>query len=133
MHRFLSTAIAMVLVSELSEVGALLVLLWVVHHQEEALGRYSFATGQALEAERLNAESQHMGRLVRGELISPRPQVMEALEASREQFSRTLRRMLEMSREPAERELLEESGRVEARLHSLSQELMEQRQRGVPL
>ncbi|WP_375766833.1 PAS domain-containing sensor histidine kinase [Archangium gephyra] len=133
MHRFLSTATAMVLVPVLIAVGALLMVLQVVALEQEALRRYAFATRQALDAERLNAESQHLGRLVRGELISPNPQLMEAFEASREQFDQTLRRMVETSREPAERGLLEESARAEARLRSLAQELMEQRQRGVPL
>ncbi|MFY0569716.1 ATP-binding protein [Archangium lansingense] len=133
MHRVLSTAAAMVLVPVLIAVGSLLVVLRVVNLQQEALRRHAFATGQALDAERLNAECQHMGRLVRGELISPNPQMLEALAASRAQFDQTLRRMREMSREPGERELLEESGRAEAYIRALSQELMEQRRRGVPL
>jgi PAS domain S-box-containing protein len=133
MLRFLSTATAMVLVPVLIAVGALLVVLQVVRHEQSILQRQAFATGQALDAERLNAESQHMGRLVRAELLSPNAQLLEPLAASREQFSQTLRRMSGRSREPVERKLLEESERAEARIRSLSDELVAQRQRGVPL
>ena len=82
----ISTAAAMVLVPVLISVGSLLVVLRVVNLQQEALRHHAFATGQALDAERLNAECQHMGRLVRGELISPNPQMQEALAASRANF-----------------------------------------------
>jgi|GEM_PF-1852800 len=133
MLRFLSTAAAMVLVPVLIAVGSLLGVLQMVRHEQSILRRHAFATGQALDAERLNAESQLMGRLVRAELISPSAQALEALAASREQFTQTLRHMSEQSREPVERKLLEESGRAEARIRSLSDELLEQRQRGVPL
>ncbi|WPB80176.1 ATP-binding protein [Archangium violaceum] len=133
MHRLLSTSTARVLVPVVIAVGALLVVLRVVTHEQDALRRYAFATEQALAAERLNAESQHLGRLVRGELLSPSAQMAESLEASRVQFDQTLRRLLGTSQAPVERALLEESGRAEARVRALALELLEQRQRGVPL
>jgi hypothetical protein len=46
MRRFLSTAVAMVLVSVLIAVGALLVVLRVVNHQQEALARHALPPGR---------------------------------------------------------------------------------------
>ncbi|PTL80654.1 PAS domain S-box protein [Vitiosangium sp. GDMCC 1.1324] len=133
MHRFLSTATAMVLLPALIAVGALLVVLRVVRVEQDSLRRYTTAAEKSVEAERLNAELQYQGRMVRSYLLSPDPRALVEIERSREQIDLLLRWMLEMSRTPRERELLEASARSEARIRAQSQKLLEQRQRGAPL
>jgi PAS domain S-box-containing protein len=132
MHRFLSAA-AMVLIPVLLAVGGLLLVLQMVSGERHELERYSTAADHALTAERLRAESEHLGRMNRGYLIAPNEQTYEAIRTSREQFGRTLQRMLDLSQNARERELLEALARDEARLHSISEELARLREEGVPL
>ncbi|HYO51521.1 ATP-binding protein [Archangium sp.] len=133
MHRFPSTATTMVLIPVLIAVGALLLVLRVGRVEQGALRRYDIASGQAFEAERLNAESEHLGRMARGYLLSPNPLMREEIEVSIRQFDDILRRMLGAIQTPRERELLEESARAEARIRSIALGLIALRHRGAPL
>ena len=82
MHRLLSTATAMVLLPALIALGALLAVLRVVRVEQDSLRRYAFVSEQALEAERLNAESEHLGRMVRAYLLSPHPELKQEFDSA---------------------------------------------------
>ncbi|WNG45510.1 PAS domain S-box protein [Archangium minus] len=133
MHRFLSTATAMVFLPALIAVGALLVVLQVIRAEQESLRRYAVAAERSMATERLSAESERLGRLVRSYLLSPDAQMLEELERSRERFERALGGMFAGSQAPRERELLSKSQRAQARLSSISRELIALRQQGVSL
>lgn len=132
MHRLLSTSAAMVLLPALIALGALLVVRRVVWVEQDALRRYATVSERALEAERLNAESEHLGRMVRAYLLAPNPELEREFDVSRERFERTLERLRAMSQEPRERELLEAGARSEQHIHAISRELMRERTRGLP-
>lgn len=123
----------MVFLPALIAVGALLGVFQVIRVERDSMRRYTAAAEHALTAEHLRAESEHLGWLIRGYLLSPDARWLNELARSREQFEHTLERMLAVSRESWERELLSESARNQARLLSITGELIEQRQRGVPL
>src|SRR5690242_13600302 len=82
MLRFPSTATTMVLIPVLVAVGALLLVLWVERVERGALRRYDIASDRAFEVERLNAESEHLGRMARGYLLSADPLLREEFEVS---------------------------------------------------
>jgi PAS domain S-box-containing protein len=133
MHRFRSALIAMVLIPVLVAVGALVVVLRAMDAELEGLERFAFASTHALEAERLKAESEQFGRMVRGYLLVPDAPRQEEVRVSLERFEEALRRMAGLSRSPEERTRVEAVARAEVRLRTLSWELMERRRQGAPV
>lgn len=133
MHRFVSALIAMVVIPVLVAVGALVVVLRVVDEELDGLERFATASAHALQTERLKTEGEQLGRMVRGYLLVPDAPRQQEVRTSAERFEASLRQLTDMRQSPEERALVEAVSLADGRLRTVSWELMELRQQGVPL
>ena len=123
----------MVVIPVLVAVGALVVVLRVVDEELDGLERFATASAHALQTERLKTEGEQLGRMVRGYLLVPDAPRQQEVRTSAERFEASLRQLTDMRQSPEERALVEAVSLADGRLRTVSWELMELRQQGVPL
>ncbi|HYO56144.1 PAS domain-containing sensor histidine kinase [Archangium sp.] len=132
MRRLLSATTASVLISIFLAVAAILLLHVVLSEQQHMLELYATASDDAVDAERLNAESEHIERLARGDLITPTEEGWRQLEQARERLDLDLQRMAGKYSGPRELELLEGVRRAEQSMRSIARNLAGRRRQGFP-
>jgi PAS domain S-box-containing protein len=121
--------LALFLIPILVAVASFFMVRSLVNHERDLLRDYATAAQGVIEAERLQAQSEHSGRLVRSYLLTPEAPILEELRAARDRFDQTLR---QLSTHPSLREqkAVEEIHQANTHLRAEAHALLERRQRG---
>jgi PAS domain S-box-containing protein len=121
-----------VLISILLAVAVILLFQVVLRQQHRMLELYAMASDDALDAERLNADMEHIARLARGDLITPTEEGWRELEQARERLDLDFQRMAARYTAPRELKLLEEVQQAEQSVRSMMRDLAGRRRQGLP-
>jgi PAS domain S-box-containing protein len=125
---------AVVLVVPLVAVLALVRVFQVSRDEQAVLRRYALIAERSLQAERLNTEGEHLGRLSRSYLLVPDPDLLAQVDASRARFDALARRLADDDAlEPRERELVAAIRATDGRIRDTSRSLHQRRAQGVSI